>query len=200
VKRKTLFHAIIRGFVLLFGTISAVAQTNSYQQTNLVSDMAGAAANTDPRLTNPWGIAFVPGQQFFVADNNSGFATTYDADGVPQFNVLIPPPRNGASPATPTRTVVAQTDGFLVGGFPSQFLFATEDGTISGWIGRGNAILAIDHSTTGAVYKGLAILSPACCATYLAVANFHSGLIETYNQTFQPVAPPGATIDSMPTG
>lgn len=36
-------------------------------RTNLVSDMAGAAAHTDPKLINPWGIALVPGQQFWVA-------------------------------------------------------------------------------------------------------------------------------------
>jgi hypothetical protein len=75
LKRQTLFHATIRGFVLLIGTMSAVAQTNSYQQTNLVSDMAGASAHTDPKLINPWGIAFVHGQPFWVADNNSGFST-----------------------------------------------------------------------------------------------------------------------------
>jgi hypothetical protein len=73
----------------------------------------------------------------------------YDANGVPQFNVLIPPPRNGASPATPTGTAVAQTGGFILGGAPSQFLFVTEDATISGWNGTGNAILAVDHSKPG---------------------------------------------------
>jgi uncharacterized protein (TIGR03118 family) len=201
LKREISFHAIIRGFVLLLGTMSAVAQTNSYQQTNLVSDMAGAAAHTDPKLINPWGIAIVPGQQFWVADNNSGFSTAYDGNGVQQFNVLIPVPRGGASPATPTGVVVAQTGGFIVGGVPSQFIFATEDGTISGWNGTGEAILAIDHSTGGAVYKGLAILSPACCATYLVVANFRSGLIEPYTQSFEPLAPPGSFTDpGLPTG
>ena len=105
MKRQTLFHATIRGFVLLLGTMSAVAQ-NSYQQTNLVSDMAGAAAHTDPKLINPWGIAFVPGRPFWVADNNSGFSTIYDANGIQQFNVLIPAPRGGTSPATPTGTAV----------------------------------------------------------------------------------------------
>ena len=109
MKRRFLSHATVLGFALLLGAMSAVAQTNSYQQTNLVSDMAGAAAHTDPRLINPWGIAFVPGQPFWVADNNSGFATTYDANGVSQFNVLIPAPRGSASPATPTGVVVAQT-------------------------------------------------------------------------------------------
>ena len=202
MKRKILFHATIRGLVLLLGAISAVAQTNSYQQTNLVSDMAGAAAHTDPKLINPWGISFVPGQPFWVADNNSGYSTIYDANGVTQLApVLIPAPPGDASPATPTGTVINTTGGFLVGGVSSQFLFVTEDGTISGWNGTGNAILAVDHSTAGAVYKGMAILSPACCAPYLVVANFHSGLIEPYTQSFAPLAPPGSFTDpNLPAG
>jgi uncharacterized protein (TIGR03118 family) len=83
----------------------------------------------------------------------------------------------------------------------SQFLFATEDGTIWGWDGTGNAILAVDCSMSGAVYKGMAILSPACCATYLVVANFHIGLIEPCTQSFAPLAPPGSFPDpNLPTG
>ena len=45
------------------------------------------------------------------------------------------------------------------------------------------------------------MLSPACCATYLVVANFHSGLIEPYTQAFIPLAPPGSFTDpSLPAG
>lgn len=99
LKRTSLFHESVLRFVML-GTISAVAQTNSYQQTNLVSDMAGAAAHTDPKLINPWGIALVPGQPFWVADNNSGYTTIYDANGVTQLQpVLIPAPPGDASPS-----------------------------------------------------------------------------------------------------
>ena len=202
MKRKIVFQAAIRGLALFFGVMSAVAQTNSYQQTNLVSDMAGAAAHTDPKLINPWGISFFPGQPFWISDNNSGYSTVYDANGVTQLApVLIPAPPGHNSPATPTGTVINTTGGFIVGGASSQFLFATEDGTISGWNGTGNAILAVDHSTAGAVYKGMAILSPACCATYLVVANFHSGLIEPYTQSFAPLAPPGSFTDpGLPAG
>lgn len=199
--RKFLFPTIL---VLLssFSIISAEAQTDSYQQTNLVSDMAGVANHTDPKLINPWGIAFVPGQPFWIADNNSGFATAYDANGVTQLApVLIPAPPGSTSTATPTGSVINLTSGFKVGGAPSHFLFAGEDGTISGWNGTGNAILALDHSAAGAVYKGLVILSPACCATYLAVANFHSGEIEAYTQNFDPLAPPGSFTDpGLPAG
>jgi uncharacterized protein (TIGR03118 family) len=202
LKREISFHVIICGFVLLFGTMSAAAQTNSYQQTNLVSDMAGVAAHTDSKLINPWGISFFPGQPFWISDNNSGYSTSYDANGVAQFDpVLIPAPAGHSSPATPTGIVINPTSLFKVGGAPSQFLFAGEDGTISGWNGTGNAILALDHSAAGAVYKGLAILSPACCGAYLVVANFHSGLIEPYTQSFAPLAPPGSFTDpDLPAG
>ncbi|HWO32282.1 MAG TPA: hypothetical protein VNO32_26095, partial [Candidatus Acidoferrum sp.] len=59
-------------FVTFFSLGSASAQTNSFKQTNLTSDTAGLAANTDPELVNPWGIAFFPGQPFWISDNNSG--------------------------------------------------------------------------------------------------------------------------------
>jgi uncharacterized protein (TIGR03118 family) len=201
VRRKNLFHSTILGLVLLLGLVNAIAQTNSYQQTNLVSDMAGAASHTDSKLINPWGISFIPGQPFWIADNNSGYSTIYDANGVSQFSVVIPAPPGDTAPATPTGTVANTTSGFVLGGAPSQFLFVTEDGTISGWNGTGNAILAVDHSTAGAVYKGMAILSPACCATYIVVANFHSGVIEPYTQGFAAYAPPGSFTDpNLPTG
>src|SRR6516225_9545563 len=68
-----------------------------YVQTNLVSDVPGLAHTTDPNLINPWGVAFVPGGPFWVANNNSGFATVYDAAGNPfpsgsPIIVKIPPP------------------------------------------------------------------------------------------------------------
>jgi uncharacterized protein (TIGR03118 family) len=194
------FHAVIRGLVLLFGTMSAVAQTNSYQQTNLVSDMPGVANHADPKLINPWGISFFPGQPFWISDNNSGYSTVYDANGVTQLAPVLIPGHAGAG--TPTGTVINPVaNGFKVGGIASQFLFVGEDGTISGWSGGGNAIIALDHSAAGAVYKGMAILSPACCSPFLAVANFHSGLIETYTQNFDAVAPPGSFTDpALPAG
>lgn len=199
--RKFFFTTILSLFYSI-GILSAGAQTNSYQQTNLVSDMAGVANHTDPKLINPWGISFLPGQPFWIADNNSGYATVYDANGVTQLApVLIPGPRGSNAAATPTGTMINTTIGFKVGGVPSQFLFVGEDGTISGWNGSGNAILALDHSTAGAVYKGMAILTAACCRTYLAVANFNSGLIETYTDNFDLLAPPGSFTDpGLPVG
>ena len=98
---KFCFSALM-ALVSFAGVVSGAAQTNSYQQTNLVSDMAGVANNTDPKLVNPWGISFFPGSTFWVADNKSGYSTIYDANGASQFSVLIPAPAGDASPATPT--------------------------------------------------------------------------------------------------
>jgi uncharacterized protein (TIGR03118 family) len=184
----------------LFGILSAAAQTNSYQQTNLVSDMAGVANNTDPKLINPWGISFFPGQPFWVADNNSGYSTVYDANGISQLSVLVPAPPGDASPSTPTGTVVNQTTGFKVNGFPSQFLFDSEDGTVSGWYNSGNAALLADRSSTGAVYKGLAMITNAS-GSFLLATNFHSGRIDVFDSTFNLVTLAGSFIDpTLPAG
>ena len=191
---------VILGLVLSFCIVTAAAQTNSYQQTNLVSDMAGVANNTDSKLINPWGISFFPGQPFWIADNNSGYSTIYDANGVSQFSVLIPAPPGDASPATPTGTVINQTSGFKVNGFPSQFLFDSEDGTISGWYNSGNAVLLVNRSTNGAVYKGLAMIANAS-GSFLVATNFNSGQVEVFDSNFNLATLAGSFTDpSLPAG
>src|SRR5205823_6588266 len=82
-----------------------------------------------------------------------------------------PPPAGGTS-AAPTGVVFnGTTTDFVVSGSgtsaPARFIFATEDGTISGWApqtGLHDAILEVDNSANpsadnGAVYKGLALSS-----------------------------------------
>jgi uncharacterized protein (TIGR03118 family) len=196
--RKSLF--VLLSLVFSFGVSSAVAQTNSYQQTNLVSDMAGVANNTDPNLINPWGISFFPGQDFWVADNKSGFSSIYDANGVSQFSVLIPAPAGDTSPSTPTGTVINQTPGFKVNGFPSQFLFDTENGTIAGWYNAGNAVILADRSSTGAVYTGLAMITNAT-GSFLLADNFNSGQIDVFDSNFNLVTLTGSFTDpTLPAG
>jgi uncharacterized protein (TIGR03118 family) len=192
---------------IFLGTDLAQAQA-TYQQTNLVADVQGRAHHTDRFLINPWGIAFKPGFPFIVADNKSGMATAYDASGSSQLPVgfAIPTPPGDKSRATPTGAGFDFTSSFLVAGTSAQFIFATEDGTISGWCCvDGNflevAILAVDNSSQGAVYKGLTILTPDCCAPYLAVTNFNSGLVEPYTNFFAPLSPPGSFTDPhLPAG
>jgi uncharacterized protein (TIGR03118 family) len=68
------------------------------------------------------------------------------------------------------------------------FIFATEDGTISGWapsVNGTNAILAVDNARDKAVYKGLAIAKRSGGAQYLYAANFRAGDVEMYNAKFK---------------
>jgi uncharacterized protein (TIGR03118 family) len=149
------------------------------------------------------------GSPYFIADNNRGSAKVFDPSGNPDIPLAvgIPTPSGSALPSTPTGIVfnpIAQD--FLVRGTPAQFLFATEDGTISTWATINgnfptNALLAQDDSASGAVYEGLAILIPQCCREYLALTNFHNGFIATYDFTFKLLATPGSFKDSnLPLG
>ena len=79
---KTLtFRAVILGLLTIAGASSVFAQQTGYSQTNLVANSAGVANHTDPQLSNPWGISFIPGQPFWIANNNGGTSTLYDAQG-----------------------------------------------------------------------------------------------------------------------
>ena len=81
-------------FALSATTPGALAQSNSYKQTNLTSDTAGVAANVDPNLVNPWGIAYFPNNPFWIADNNSGFTTLYNASGMNAGSFPLPAAAN----------------------------------------------------------------------------------------------------------
>src|SRR5205807_1867027 len=52
-----------------------------YRQTNLVSDIPGLAAVTDPNLVNSWGLSHGPTTPWWVSDNGTGVATLYKGDG-----------------------------------------------------------------------------------------------------------------------
>jgi len=190
--RRILFF--LASFAVL--TAAAFGQTaNSYQQTNLVSDLPGMAAHTDPDLVNPWGISFFPGQPFWIADNGSGFSTTYDETGTTQLQpVKTPAPAGSSSPAAVTGTVANSTSDFAIRGVPSLFLFSSEDGVISGWGGAGSAVTAVDNSAAGAVYKGLASGSNSS-GNFLYATNFRTGKVDVFDRNFNPATLQGNFTD-----
>ena len=65
------------------------------------------------------------------------------------------------------------------------FLFDTEDGIIANWTGQANAVVAVDNSAAGAVYKGLALLTNNN-GTFLLAANFNSGHDRRLRSQLQP--------------
>jgi uncharacterized protein (TIGR03118 family) len=79
-------------------------------------------------------------------------------------------------------------------------LFATEDGTIAGWnpnVDLNNAVIKIDQSKNGAVYKGLAIGMTSGGARIYAT-NFSSAEVEIYDFKFRRInRNAGAFTDSQ---
>ena len=185
--------------------LPSVTQAQHYKQTNLVSDIASMAPTFDPNLKNPWGLtrsSTTPtrlGSPFWVANNNSGTSTLYTGAGaiIPingTGTVTVPPPKG--SPAgtlsTPTGVVFngSTTDFLIAPGKSAAFIFATEDGTISGWAGGQNAVPLVDNSdngsANGAVYKG-ATSGEINGKKFLYVTNFRSAKVEVYDTNFKPV-------------
>jgi uncharacterized protein (TIGR03118 family) len=190
--------------VLMFLPLAATAQ--HYLQTNLVSDIPGLAAHTDTDLANSWGVARSGTSPWWVADNGTGKATIYTASGVKQGLVVTIPPATGTGPGTPTGIVFNGGSGFAVtkgtASGAALFIFATEDGTISGWspsVDATHAIIKVGPPTV-AIYKGLAI-GTFNSATYLYAANFETGKVDVYDSTWASFTPPGGFVDAdIPTG
>src|SRR5580765_2992657 len=197
---KTLtFRAVILGLLTISGASSLFAQQAGYSQTNLVANTAGVANHTDAQLSNPWGISFIPGQPFWVANNNGGTSTLYDAQGnKTQPTVTIPVASHNPCPqGCPTGTV-ANTQAGVFGN--ASFIFDTEDGIIASWTGQNNAITVVDNSAAGAVYKGLALLTNNE-GTFLLAANFNSGKVDAFDRNFNPTHLVGNLTDPhLPAG
>lgn len=193
--------------VMLLITASTLAAAASYTSTFLTADQSGIAPNTDPNLINPWGISFSPIGPFWVSDNNSGKSTLYDGSGVPQSTIVTIPPASGTGLGTPTGTVYNSTTGFVVKkGTKSGvalFLFDSEDGVITGWsptVDPSNAIIAVDASTNGTVYKGMEIAQNGA-STFLYTCDFFNAQILVYDSNFKAVTPSGNFIDpNIPSG
>jgi uncharacterized protein (TIGR03118 family) len=174
-------------------------QQSGYSQTNLVADTAGIAAHTDSQLSNPWGIALLPGQPFWIANNNGGTSTLYDASGNKNSLVVQIPAAsmNPCNPGCPTG-IVANSSGADFGG--AQFIFDTEDGIVVSWSQGVVGVKVVDNSAASAVYKGLALLSNGA-GNFLLAANFRSGKVDVFDRAFQPASLSGSFTDpGLPAG
>jgi len=214
MQRRTIPLTLGLGLALMFVSSAALAQ---FKLTNLSSNQIKKALHDDPLLVNAWGLVHAPGSPWWVSDNNSGWATLYDSQGnlVPTLKVLIPTAGNGPDlgtglngPGSPTGTVWNGTSEFQVApGAKAVFLFATLDGTISGWTPASNfnqATLAVDTTANKnphpAMYTGLAI-SNNKSGNHLFAADMANGRVDVYDGTFTNVTVAGTFSDaSLPAG
>lgn len=203
--RSLSLNVFLKSALLLSVAIAAKSQTppNVYRVVNLVSNVSGVAAVTDPNLVDAWGISN-PGSPFWVSDHGNGLSTVYASTGMASATVVTIPSASGSGTGRPTGQVQnsAGSAFTLANGNNASFIFSTEDGLIVGW-NSGSAKLGqviVNNSGKGAVYKGLAIGTSAAGGTLYA-ANFNSGKIDTFGPGFVPVTLAGSFSDpSVPTG
>ena len=132
--RNLVLKACLGLTVLSFSSL-ALAQ---YKLTNLVSNQVKQARHDDPFLVNAWGLVYAPGSPFWISDNGSGWSTLYSNIGVAHaLKVGVPGAKDGVK-GSPTGIVFNRSSEFNVQGWPAIFLFATLDGTISGWAPHSN--------------------------------------------------------------
>jgi uncharacterized protein (TIGR03118 family) len=169
-------HNFYKLTILLLASIAANAQdtaTNSYTQTNLVSDIPGMGTFTDSHLVNPWGLSRSASSFWWVSDEGTGVSTLYNGAGTPQSLVVTIPPATGKGAGTPTGTIA-------VGG---KFIFVTEDGTISEWSSGTKAVKKVTNA--GAVYTGVTAAKNAGVETIYAANS--AGGVQAYTTAFVPV-------------
>ena len=164
-----------------------------------VSDQAGVAPVTDSDLVNAWGLSQAPGGPLWVANNGTDTSTLYNATSFAKIPLTV------SVPGGPTGTTFVGinnafnvTNGSTTG--RSVFAFATESGQISGWnptVNLTSAIVAVDESSSGAVFKGLT-LSNSGATSRLFAADFAHGLVSIYDTNFNKVGT--FTDPNLPTG
>ncbi len=175
------------------GTVAA------YAVNNLVSNGVLPTPFQDPDLVNTWGVAFNPTGLVWVTNNRSGTSTLYDGLGTPNALVVTVPPAAASGTGSPTGIVFSGTSDFVVGNGtasgPSRFLFASEDGLISGWapnVDLHHAMRAV--TTPTADYKGLAV-AMSSTGVRLYATDFHNGRIDMFDGQFRKVSAAGAFFD-----
>ncbi|HEX9303780.1 MAG TPA: TIGR03118 family protein [Thermoanaerobaculia bacterium] len=176
---------------------ASAAPKNNYQATILVSNEADEAPVVDPLLVNAWGIAATDSSPWWVSNNGTGTSTIYTGAGVKRpLEVMVP--------GAPTGMVSSSSSQFLLSdGAPAVFMWASEDGTISGWNGGltpiTQAVVVFPTSGVGdpnSNYKGLAIHGDTLYTT-----DFGECQVETIDGTFTEFDSAGGFQDStIPAG
>jgi uncharacterized protein (TIGR03118 family) len=182
---------------LLAASASAGIKDDVYAVQNLVADAAGSAPAADASLVNAWGLVAGPTTPWWTSNNATNTSTLYNGAGAKQALTV-------AVAGSPTGTVfnAVATDFVVSQGGKSgaaRFLFATEGGTILGWspaVNGTTAIVGVDSSSKGAVYKGLAVAADRLYAT-----DFHNGRVDVFDKAFAPVTTSGGFTDpKLPKG
>lgn len=171
--------------LLTVALLSSVLNAQSYHLNKLASNVKGQAPHTDSQLVNGWGVAYSPGNPFWVSDAGSGLSTLYDENGVKQSLTVTIPPASGTGKGSPSGIVYNASNEFQIDSWASTFIFATLDGTISGWsrFSHSAALIAVNNSGSKTSYTGLAITNKTS-GNQIFAADHANNKIDVYDGTF----------------
>ena len=204
---------LLAGGVLSMLPVGSFAQ--HYTQQNLVSDITqpsnpdGSAVTVDPNLKNSWGLARGAASPWWVNNEGTGTSTLYSGAGaITPLVVTVPNAKGKTGPSGPTGMIFNGTADFNIAPKnPAMFIFATVNGTISGWgppatpvvAGKSTALLEVDESKNGAVFTGLTWIELQG-HHFLLAANFSQRQIEMFDTNFNrvPLSPELFEDDNLP--
>ncbi len=185
---------------VLLGSMAAGVQAQTaqhYTVTPLTSNLASAAPTRDANLVNPWGVSRSSKGPWWIADNGTGLSTLYDGTGKTQSLVVtVPPADTSSTTGNPTGTIFnGDPTAFQIApGKAAIFLFATEDGTISGWNpGVSSAAVIAVNQKGKSVFKGLTSATAqlyGVSQTLLYAADFKRGRVDVFDSSFKSVSLP----------
>ncbi len=181
---------------------------------NLVSDLPDTADFQDKNLVNPWGIAASATGPFWIGNNGSSTSTVYSTNGTPssqsslRFHTPSMPTGGAVTGVISNATTAFNVTSTAAKRKARRSSSAPKDGTISGWSPTVNAtaaIIAVDQSASGAVFKGCvaqtgvasAAGAPAAVASLLYVTDFHNGKVDVFDGNFNPVVSATAFVSSI---
>ena len=184
-------------FLLALGFLPSLSTPAfaQYTVTNLVSNQTAIGTNpADPLLVNAWGITSTATSPFWVSDEGTGKSTLYNSKGQKQ-NLVVTVPAAGGSTAvgSPTGVITNSTGQFKItasGKTASPaFIFATLDGTISGWsptVDGTHAVIGAgaDRSKFGASYTALAIVNDGVANFIYAADDSANAEIDVFDSNF----------------
>jgi uncharacterized protein (TIGR03118 family) len=159
----------------------------AFAEVDLVSDIAGRAAVTDPHVVNAWGLALSATSPLWVVNNGTD-AASLAAGGlagapptIPALVVAVAGAPTGEAFNGGTQFVVTGPSG----SGPARFLFDTEGGDLLAWNPAASPTTAISVShVDGAVYKGLAMASNEF-GSFLLATDFHNARIDVFDSLFR---------------
>ena len=161
-----------------------------FHQVNLIGDNNQYnPSRIDAALVNAWGISFSSGGTVWISAEVTGKSLVVNKDGVQGLPPVSIPSPTASTGGHPTGQVFnSSTDFKLPNGNPARFIFAGDDGVISGWNGGSAAIRKINNSPS-AGYFGIALANDAGY-NFLYAANFNEGKIDVYDKNWVQVCKP----------